>query len=258
MTKIAGPDEYFWGNDNLAVHTQLDHPTDITLGPDGSLYIADTGANLVRRVDLNGFIHTIAGTGAGPGPTWANGDGGPATQAAINGPLSVAVAPDGGCIFSKRGASAGLAPTKSSPPWWGIPTIMPHILAMGRRHSDWVIPGRWYHVRDPIRRSIFRRIILGSITPAHESSVPRRSCPVSHSDFAIPSSDGNQVYQFNALGRHLRTLDALTGVALYTFAYDPAGQLASVTDRDGLVTRIERDAAGNPTAIIRPMASAPR
>ena len=71
-------------------------------------------------------------------------------------------------------------------------------------------------------------------------------------DIAIPSSDGNQLYRFDPSGRHLRTLDALTGAALYTFAYDPAGRLASVTDRDGLATRIERDVAGAPTAIVSP------
>jgi sugar lactone lactonase YvrE len=95
MTKVAGPDGFFFGTDNLAVHALLRHPTDIALAPDGSLYIADTGNNLVRRVDLYGFIQTIAGNGAGPGPIAANGDGGPATQAAIDGPRSVAVAPDG-------------------------------------------------------------------------------------------------------------------------------------------------------------------
>jgi YD repeat-containing protein len=71
-------------------------------------------------------------------------------------------------------------------------------------------------------------------------------------DFAIPSSDGTQIFQFDRYGRHARTLDALTGVALYTFAYDTDGRLASVADRDGLVTRIERDGAGDPTAIVSP------
>ena len=53
-------------------------------------------------------------------------------------------------------------------------------------------------------------------------------------------------------GRHLRTLDALTGALRYQFAYDGAGRLASVTDGDGNVTTVERDAAGTPTAIVGP------
>ena len=71
-------------------------------------------------------------------------------------------------------------------------------------------------------------------------------------DIALPSADGTQLYQFNATGRHLRTLDALTGVPLYTFGYDSAGRLTSVADRDSLVTQIERAANGQATAIIAP------
>ena len=93
------------------------------------------------------------------------------------------------------------------------------------------------------------------ITDQANSRLRRVALPLpgfSASDIAIPSQDGSEVYQFNAQGRHLRTLDALTGVALYSFAYDTAGRLASVTDQDGNVTRIERDANGTPTAIVAP------
>ena len=53
-------------------------------------------------------------------------------------------------------------------------------------------------------------------------------------------------------GRHLRTLDALTGTLRYQFAYDAAGRLTSITDGDGNVTTIERDGEGRPTAIVGP------
>ena len=42
----------------------------------------------------------------------------------------------------------------------------------------------------------------------------------------IASEDGSQLYNFNAFGRHLSTLNALTGATVYTFAYDSAGRLA--------------------------------
>ena len=36
-----------------------------------------------------------------------------------------------------------------------------------------------------------------------------------------------------------RTLDALTGVLLYSLGYDSSGQLASFTDQDGLVSSVD-------------------
>ena len=75
---------------------------------------------------------------------------------------------------------------------------------------------------------------------------------VSVSDVLIPSEDGQELYQFTSSGRHLRTLDALTGAVLYQFAYDAAGRLTQIKDGDGNITTVERDAAGNPTAIVAP------
>ena len=65
-------------------------------------------------------------------------------------------------------------------------------------------------------------------------------------DIALPSQDGSEVYQFNPQGRHLRTLDALTGVPLYTFAYDTAGRLTSELD-NGTTTSYSYDATGQLT-----------
>ena len=57
---------------------------------------------------------------------------------------------------------------------------------------------------------------------------------------------------FDRKGKHLRTLDALTGAITLTFGYDPSGRLISMTDTDNNVTTIQRDAQGHPTAIIAP------
>jgi RHS repeat-associated protein len=71
-------------------------------------------------------------------------------------------------------------------------------------------------------------------------------------DILIPSEDGHQVYVFDSTGRHLHTLDALTGAALLSFGYDSAGRLISITDADNNVTTIERNANGDPMAIVAP------
>ncbi|MDQ6799856.1 MAG: hypothetical protein M3041_03365 [Acidobacteriota bacterium] len=68
----------------------------------------------------------------------------------------------------------------------------------------------------------------------------------------FPSADGSEFYVFDFNGRHQRTVDAMTGVTTLTFQYDTAGRLASMTDRDGNITRINRDGSGNATSIVAP------
>ena len=52
----------------------------IDVGPDGSVYIADRFAHRIRKIDPDGTIHTIAGTGQ----AGFSGDEGPATAAQIH------------------------------------------------------------------------------------------------------------------------------------------------------------------------------
>ncbi|MFN8541319.1 MAG: RHS repeat domain-containing protein [Thermomicrobiales bacterium] len=77
-------------------------------------------------------------------------------------------------------------------------------------------------------------------------------------DLVIPDEDGTIAYVFSPLGRHLRTINTLTGATLKQFAYDAAGRLVSVTDDKNNVRTIERDANGQPTAIVIPMGSGRR
>jgi YD repeat-containing protein len=71
-------------------------------------------------------------------------------------------------------------------------------------------------------------------------------------EYVVASEDGGELYAFDAMGRHQRTVDALTGATRYRFGYDPEHRLITVTDLDGNLTAIERDGAGNPTAIVGP------
>jgi sugar lactone lactonase YvrE len=51
----------FGGDGARAVDARLSGPSGLAIGPDGSLYIADQGNDVVRRVDPTGVITTIAG-----------------------------------------------------------------------------------------------------------------------------------------------------------------------------------------------------
>lgn len=63
----------------------------LTIDKDDRVYICDTGNHCIRKIEADGTIHTIAGTGE----AGYSGDGGPATEALLNGPSDVAVAEDG-------------------------------------------------------------------------------------------------------------------------------------------------------------------
>jgi uncharacterized protein (TIGR03437 family) len=75
------------GDGGPATQAVLNNPKGLALDSYGNLYIADTENSVIRMVEPNGTITTIAGTGI-PG---ASGDGGPATSAQLNFPSGVAV-----------------------------------------------------------------------------------------------------------------------------------------------------------------------
>jgi RHS repeat-associated protein len=85
----------FSGDGGPAVDAQISNATRFYPAADGSVYLSDILNQRIRRIDPNGIITTIAGTGtAGFG-----GDGGPATQAQINYPGDIVAAPDGSVYF---------------------------------------------------------------------------------------------------------------------------------------------------------------
>ncbi len=50
------------GDGGPAILARLNAPEDVACGPDGSIYIADTGDNRIRKIDRFGMISTIAGS----------------------------------------------------------------------------------------------------------------------------------------------------------------------------------------------------
>jgi len=77
----------FSGDGGPAAKAQLRWPVGLAFDSAGDLYIADWSNGRVRKVSAAGTISTVAGNGGG-GYT---GDGGPATSAQIDGPISLAI-----------------------------------------------------------------------------------------------------------------------------------------------------------------------
>jgi hypothetical protein len=81
----------YTGDGGPPASAELDSPQGLAVAPDGTLYIAEGGNNVVRKVSPDGVISTIAGTGQ----RGYSGDGGPATSAELNQPTDVALGPEG-------------------------------------------------------------------------------------------------------------------------------------------------------------------
>ena len=85
---IAGTGQAgYSGDGGPATEAQIKGPFGVLKGPDGGLYICDTYNHVIRRMDPNGTITTVAGTGQ----KGYNGDGGPATQARLNEPYELSL-----------------------------------------------------------------------------------------------------------------------------------------------------------------------
>ena len=239
------------GDGGPAREGRVNGPQALAVGPDGSLYIADTGNNRVRRVSPDGIITTIAGTGGGGD----SGDGGQAILAEINSPRAVAVGRDGSVYVVpnasgqgrvRRISPDGIITTVVGGP--ALPGCINTYCGDGgpATAADFKVPeglavgpdGSLYIAASGVTRRILR---IAPVLPG-----------VSVGTIALPSEDGSEVYFFDELGKHVSTRDALTGAFRYQFAYDGAGRLEQVTDVNNLETTILRDVNGTPTAIVSP------
>ncbi len=113
LSVVAGDGtQGFSGDGGPATAAELNAPTSVGIGTDGTLYIADTGNQRVRAIQA-GTITTFAGNGV----RGFSGDGGPATAASLNNPIAVAVSSAGALLICDqgnqrlRGVTAGVIST---------------------------------------------------------------------------------------------------------------------------------------------------
>ena len=83
------------GDGGPAVKAQINNPYGLVRGPDQAIYFCDIDNHVIRRIDPEGIIATIAGNGI----RGYEGDGGPATLAKLNQPYEVRFDPAGHLFF---------------------------------------------------------------------------------------------------------------------------------------------------------------
>lgn len=225
----------------LATSVSLRQPLGLAIGPEQEIYVTEWGGDRIRRIDPTGTITTAIGLGTG-----SSDDGAIARTAAVSSPHTVDVGPDGTLYFTEEGARR----VRKITPEGSVQTVagggsfsnsetvspleayfsLPRVVFLHRDGSLWICDFFGQRIR--------------RVRPSLPGFV--------NGEIALASDDGSLVYVFDARGRHLRTLDAHTRVLLLSFEYEPSGRLARVVDRAGDPTTIERNAAGNPTAIVGP------
>ena len=104
INTVAGNENWIYGGDGTpATFSSIFLPFGIALNAAGDLFITDTSNDRIRKVlASDGNIYTVAGNGI----ISATGDGGPATQATVNNPSSIALDGAGNVFFTDSGNNA--------------------------------------------------------------------------------------------------------------------------------------------------------
>ena len=85
ISTVAGSERGFAGDGGPAAQALLNQPRDTAVAADGTIYVADTFNNRIRRIAPDGTISTVAGTGSRK----YNGDDKAATSASLHWPHDV-------------------------------------------------------------------------------------------------------------------------------------------------------------------------
>jgi hypothetical protein len=100
ITTVAGDGTGgYYGDGGAATNCELDGPYGLAMDTSGNLFIADSWNDVIRKVDTNGIITTVAGDGSEN----YTGDGGPATKATLDYPVGVAVDASGNLFIADSG-----------------------------------------------------------------------------------------------------------------------------------------------------------
>jgi sugar lactone lactonase YvrE len=99
VTTYAGTGSFSdGGDDGAALDADIRSPGGLLFGPDGALYIAEETSHRIRKIDKDGIIRWVAGTGR----AGFSGDGGPAVKADLKSPYRMAFDKKGNLYFTDR------------------------------------------------------------------------------------------------------------------------------------------------------------
>lgn len=222
LTTCAGTGERADGGDGgLATRARLNSPHGLVLGRKRDLYIADTGNNRVRRLDLrSGIIDTVAGTGV----AGFSGDGGPAKAARFGGVYGVALDRRGRSLYiadldnrrirvvnlasgivttvagnGERGAPEDGADARTSPLW------DPRAVAIDSRDNLYILERSGHALRVVDARGKIRTVVgtgkagvIGDGDSAREAPLngPKHLCVDAHDHVILADTENHLILKY--------------------------------------------------------------
>ncbi len=101
---VAGSGERGVARDDVpASQTPMDNPTGVAVGPDGTVYVSDSGNHVVRSITRDGTVRTVAGTGRDGARAPEPKAGMKATDMPLAFPNDIAVGRDGTVFIADGG-----------------------------------------------------------------------------------------------------------------------------------------------------------
>jgi sugar lactone lactonase YvrE len=101
VTTLAGSDSSAFA-EGAGTNASFRNPNDVAVASDGTIYVADTENNRIRKVTPDGVVTTLAGSGVGFGSGAGSADG-TGTNASFVRPRGVSVGPDGNIYVADTG-----------------------------------------------------------------------------------------------------------------------------------------------------------
>ncbi len=229
ITTIAGNDNSeSLGDGGLAVNSTLSNPSDLAIDSKGNVYILEFWNTRVRKIDTNGIITTIAGTGE----NGFSGDGALATNAKLRA-YTLDVDIEGNIYLAgNQNPVIRFIDSRSG--------IITSIINKGLRRPSNIIVGK------------NKDLYIGDESNIYKSKIK----PIFNTHFgedvrAYKNIDST-VDIYHAIGIHQKTIDQYTKNTLKEFKYDVTRMLTGVIDQFGNEIVISRDEKGNPTEITAP------
>jgi sugar lactone lactonase YvrE len=235
ITTFAGTGtKGYSGDGGPAVAAKMESPSQLSFDNSGSLYFADSGNGRIRKIDRNGVISTVVGSGAED----YSGDGGPALGAGLASPLGVAV--DGaGQIFIADTANYRIRFVNSSStistitgnghtsylgdggPAWAASLLMPLGLAFDSAGNLYIADQNNLRIRKVDAKNGTISTVAGTDKISYDSdNIPATSAGLGFPEGVAIDASGNILIAdtlSDPYSGRVRKVDAVTGI-ISTFA----------------------------------------
>ncbi|MHC4269644.1 MAG: NHL domain-containing protein [Planctomycetota bacterium] len=243
ITVAGNGQEGYSGDGGPATEAKLRQPNAVAVDNIGNIYISHN--TRLRKVDTSGIITTVAGNGQ----EGYSGDGGPATEAMLDGITGIAIDSIGNIYISEWKARIREVYTNGI-----ITTVIgngqrgysgdggPATEAeLGLQEGIAVDSAGDVYLCDPENNRIRKVSQPGAFTG-----------PITAGETAFTDENGLGYVMDSSTGLHKSTINLSTGKTLLTFGYNEDLQLETITDRFGNQTSIQRGPSGVPTSITSP------